>query len=397
MKPNPRLIPRLNVRFGPRDLLLALGDHSEAETSTLDALSEMWPDRFLLPVDSGRTAVFLALRALRLPKGAKVGVPLYACEVLFDAIVRAGCRPVFLDIDMDTYTLSPTDLLAKLGNLDAVVPIHLFGHPTDMQGVGELTGNLRVLEDCAHAIGTKFRGNAVGQFGDCAIFTFRLGKPMSAGDVAILVCKDKNVFKRAARTLEELPAPRPRLALPRALRLFGTGILYQPPLYGLLSLPLGQLVDERLDLMDKRAFEPHAATGGFVAVLGARLLDHEASVAETRAHAHDFSRAIGSGNLHPPVEASWAYHTYYQFAIRFRNQESRDRAANRLRRANVDSIPFYSGVPGAARSYGYDGDCPNAELAAETVLTVPCHANLTALQVTTIRNSLQHLASDAIG
>jgi len=86
--------------------------------------------------------LYVILKALNLPKKSKIGVPLYSCTVVFDAIIKAGHVPYFLDVDLDTYTFSPHSLEEKVDELDAVVVIHTFGYPAKLDEIKMVAGNL---------------------------------------------------------------------------------------------------------------------------------------------------------------------------------------------------------------------------------------------------------------
>ena len=135
-----------------------------------------------LPVRSARAAIVLALKALALPAGASVAVPLYCCPVVFKAIKAAGCRPRFVDVDPETYCLSPADLAAKSSEVDAVIAVHMFGNLCDMPRLREAAAGKPLIEDCAQALGSRLDGRAAGSFGEIAAFSFRSGKYLSVGE-----------------------------------------------------------------------------------------------------------------------------------------------------------------------------------------------------------------------
>src|SRR3972149_2773806 len=90
-----------------------------------------------IPVRSGRAALVTAIRALNLPPGAYIGVPLFCCPVVFKAISMAGCNARFIDIDPETFCMSPEDLSTKRSRIDAVIAVHMFGNLCDMTGLRE--------------------------------------------------------------------------------------------------------------------------------------------------------------------------------------------------------------------------------------------------------------------
>jgi perosamine synthetase len=90
-----------------------------------------------IPTRSARAGLIAAIRALNLPPGARIGVPLYCCPVVFKSIKAAGCAPRFIDVELETSCMSPEDLYLKHSQLEAVIAVHMFGNLCDMGRLGE--------------------------------------------------------------------------------------------------------------------------------------------------------------------------------------------------------------------------------------------------------------------
>ena len=391
MRPDPRLIPRLDVEFGLDDMLLYTRRGGYALEDVKRGMKGLFPDGGALFVDSGRTALYLALRALRLEKEAKVGVPLYTCDVIFEAIVKAGCTPVFIDVDPETYTLDPRDLERKAKGLGAIVPVHTFGHPADMDEILAVAGKTKVVEDCVHGLGSEYKGKPVGGFGDACFYSFRSGKPLSAGNVGLLLCKDEDILARASDVWRGFPSYSGREQVVDSLKQFGRGMFYRPPWFGLFALPVGGIADSRLDFMDKSGFDPHKTPDGVLRVVARRLEGYPARLERARENAKMLMEALASAAVAPPIERNWALHSYFLFAVRFPDRSARDSASSYLARRSVDSIKFYGDVPTIAADYGYGGGCPVSESAASTILTVPGHGRLTRQQIEKVAAALRGL------
>jgi len=373
---NSKLIPRLDVRYELEDFHRALGDSDEWQRPLRAALEKFWPGMEPVFVNSGRVAILLALRSLGLGQGSRVGVPVYTCEAVYSAVVRSGAIPVFLDVNVDTLTLDPVDLERKSGDLDGVVAVHTFGHPADMDPMHCLPRRVKVIEDCAHAVGSRYRGRTAGTLGDAAAFSFRLGKPISAGNLGMMLSSDREVIRRARDVAARFP-PRSITGHVRdCLVSMFRGFIYRPPWFGTLGLPVGSIFDDAFDLMDKHSFRPMRPSVGSLAVLADRFLGLPRRVRVARERAAVLASYLRGTSISPPSEAPWAFHTYFQFAMRFRDRGARERGAAGLRDHGVDSIRFYQDSPAIAARYGYRRDCATAESLAKTILTVPCHANL---------------------
>ncbi len=154
-------------------------------------------------VANGTDAIELGLRALGVSPGAEVITVAHTAIPTVAAIERAGGRPVFVDIDQSTYTLDPAALAGAItSRTEAIVPVHLYGHPVDMTAVMDLARRhqLAVVEDCAQALGAKHDGRPVGSFGHAAALSFYPTKTLGAcGDAGAVATGDAEVADRVRR------------------------------------------------------------------------------------------------------------------------------------------------------------------------------------------------------
>jgi dTDP-4-amino-4,6-dideoxygalactose transaminase len=155
-------------------------------------------------VSSGTAALLLALKAAGIGEGDDVLVPAHTFFASVSPVLEVGARPVFVDVDPDpgSYTLDPDDLAAKAseaGNPQAVVPVHLYGHPADMDRVREVAADhdLTVIEDAAQAHGAEYDGQRVGSLGEAGCFSFYPSKNMTVGgDGGMVVTDDGQLADR---------------------------------------------------------------------------------------------------------------------------------------------------------------------------------------------------------
>src|SRR5436853_305944 len=147
----------------------------------------------------GRMAFFHILGALNLPPGSEIILPALTFWVIPELARVAGLRPVFADIDRDTFTLDPASFeRAITPRTRAVVPTHLYGLPCDMDPILAIARRhgLAVIEDCAHALGATYRGQQVGTFGDGALFSFQTLKPLNAFGGGMALVRDPEIARR---------------------------------------------------------------------------------------------------------------------------------------------------------------------------------------------------------
>jgi perosamine synthetase len=151
-------------------------------------------------VCNGTVALHLALVALGIKPGDEVIVPTLTYVASVNTILQAGAVPVFVDSLATTWQLDPEDVRRKIGpSTRAIMAVHLYGQPCDLDALGEICGEhqLFLIEDCAEAFGTWYKGRHVGTFGDAATFSFFGNKTITTGEGGMVVAKSKNIYEGA--------------------------------------------------------------------------------------------------------------------------------------------------------------------------------------------------------
>lgn len=151
-------------------------------------------------VNSGTDALFLALKALEIGKGDEVITTPFTFISTAEVIVNAGAKPVFVDIDEDTFNIDPEKIEEKITErTKAIIPVHLFGQMVKMDRIMDIAKKHRlyVIEDAAQAIGAEFNGKKSGSFGDCGCFSFFPSKNMGCfGDGGMIVSQSPEVAEK---------------------------------------------------------------------------------------------------------------------------------------------------------------------------------------------------------
>lgn len=154
---------------------------------------------YALAVSSCSAALFLSLKALDLPRGARVLVPAFTFAAVPSAIVHADCEPVLVEVGKD-FRVDLADFTAKFDDSIAAVLIsHMRGHTSDMDAIMELAGarGVPVIEDAAHSLGTEWHGRKIGTIGKIGCFSFQSYKLVNAGEGGMLVTDDPEIAARA--------------------------------------------------------------------------------------------------------------------------------------------------------------------------------------------------------
>ena len=187
------------------DRLLSSGDlfrytaPCDAPVALLEAeFAALLGARYALAVSSCSAALFLALKALDLPKGAKVLIPAFTFAAVPSAVVHADCVPVLVEVG-DNYRVDMADFAAKLPDAQAVMISHMRGHTSDMDAIMALcdAAGVPVIEDAAHSLGTVWGGRNIGTIGKVGCFSFQSYKMVNAGEGGILITDDPEVAARA--------------------------------------------------------------------------------------------------------------------------------------------------------------------------------------------------------
>lgn len=151
-------------------------------------------------VANGTDGLEIAIESLHLPPGSEIIVPANSFIASAEAVIRTGHKVVFADVDHESYILDVEDVSKKITpNTKAIMAVHLYGHPCDMDPLLELANqhNLKIIEDCAQAHGAEYKGRRVGSIGDIASFSFYPGKNLGAyGDGGAITTNDEELAKR---------------------------------------------------------------------------------------------------------------------------------------------------------------------------------------------------------
>lgn len=166
--------------------------------------------KYSLLTGSGTSSIYLALKASNLPKGALIAVSNISCPDVVYALIWAGYKPIFVDVEKDDYNISIEALEKTLqanSLIRGIIAVHLFGAPCDIKKIRALSDQygLFLIEDCAQSLGNSLEGTALGSFGDVSIFSFGNGKIIEAGHGGSLQSDDKSLIERARKTEALLP------------------------------------------------------------------------------------------------------------------------------------------------------------------------------------------------
>ena len=187
------------------DALMQSGDlfrytaPQDAPVALLEAeFAELLGSKYALAVSSCSAALFLSLKALGLPRDARVLIPGFTFAAVPSSVVHADCIPVLCEVG-ENYRIDMADFEAKLDSVQAVIISHMRGHTSDMDAIMSLCDarDIPVIEDAAHSLGTTWHGRNIGTIGKIGCFSFQSYKMINAGEGGILITDDSDLVAQA--------------------------------------------------------------------------------------------------------------------------------------------------------------------------------------------------------
>ncbi len=297
-------------------------------------------------VASGTDALILTLTALGVGPGDEVITTPFSFFATASSIARVGARPVFVDIEPDTFNLDPGKIeRAITSRTRAILPVHLFGHCAEFAAIEKTAAarSLPIIEDAAQAIGASYHGRRAGSLGTAACFSFFPTKNLGgAGDGGLVATSDRKLSARLRR-----------------LRVHGSVERYRHEEVGFNS---------RLDELQ-------------AAVLRVKLGHLDAWNRARRDNAERYRRLFREAGIEEeirlPVERTGSFHIYHQFVIRTGRRDALRDFLQKQRIGNEIYYPVPLHLQPAFHDLGYHpGDFPAAESAADEALALPIYPEL---------------------
>jgi dTDP-4-amino-4,6-dideoxygalactose transaminase len=312
-------------------------------------------------VNSGTSALHLALLAAGVGPGDEVVTVPFTFIATVSAIAYTGATPVFVDIDPRTFTMDVAAIEAAITpRTKAIVPVHLYGRPADMDPIVEIARRrgLVVIEDAAQAHGAEYRGRRAGSLGDMACFSFYPGKNLGAYGEGGIVVTDSPDFTRTLRMLRD----------------WGSEKKYQHVLRG---------YNYRME-------------GIQGAVLRVKLRHLERWTEGRRAAAACYDDLLAESGVVTPEPTTLDRHVYHIYAVRTDRRQELQHALHAESIQTGVHYPIPVHLQPAFADLGYRTGCfPHAERAAHEVLSLPMFPELTAEQCAAVAGAVRRLAHAA--
>jgi dTDP-4-amino-4,6-dideoxygalactose transaminase len=310
-----------------------------------------------IALNSGTSALHLALLAGGVGPGDEVITVPFTFVASVATILYAGAKPVLVDIEPRTFNMNPDALQAAISpRTKAIVPVHLYGHPADMDPILEVARkhNLVVIEDAAQAHGATYKGRSAGSVGDIACFSFYPTKNLGAYGEGGAVTTSNPEYARTIRMLRD----------------WGQDRKYHHLLHG---------YNYRME--------------GFQgAILRVKLRHLERWIERRRAIVKTYNEQLAGLDVVRPAEMPWARHVYHLYTLR---SDNRDALQADLLNEGIQTGVHYSTPAHLLPAYAHLGYGPNSfpesKKAAREVLSLPLYPELTESQVQTVLDALTEI------
>lgn len=325
-----------------RSGLLAQG----SEVSNFEKeFSKFVQDRECVAVNSGTSALHVALLSLGIGKGDEVIIPSFTFAATANSVALTGATPIFVDIDPKTFCIDPIEIVKAITpKTRAIQVVHLYGLAAEMPEIMKIAKkyNLLVIEDAAQAHLASIEGKPVGSFGDAAAFSFYPTKNMTSGEGGMIVFKDSSVARVA-----------------RLYRNQGMEKRYENELIG----------------FNLRMTDIHAAIGRV-----------QLSKLKKKTQRRQENASFFSENLSDTVAVPWApagySHVFHQYTIKV--QGDRDSFANKLTKLGIRTGVYYPTPVHELPAFGKKKNLPITSLICKQVLSLPVHPALSKRDLKTI-------------
>ncbi len=305
---------------------------------------------------SGTTALHLALLATDIGPGDEVITTPFSFAATGNSILYVGAKPVFVDIDKKTYNIDPSKIEEAITeNTKAIMPVHLYGQPADMDPINKTANNhgLTVIEDSAQAHGATYNGKKTGSLGDMGCFSFYPTKNMTTSEGGIITTDNAEMAEKA-----------------RILRAHGESERYIHVVLGYnfrmtdIAAAIGIVQLKKLEKFNKKRIE------------NAKYLTENI----------DEINGINS-----PYVASNVKHVFHQFTVRV-EESNRDKLMEFLKSRGIGTGIHYPKPIYKQKIYqerGFNVFCPESETASSEVLSLPVHPSLEKFELEEIVSALK--------
>jgi dTDP-4-amino-4,6-dideoxygalactose transaminase len=373
-----------------------------------ERFAEFIGTRHAVGVSSGRAALYLAIKSLGLTEGDEIIMPAYTFHIVPLVIKACGLKPVFVDVLPDTYNMDVSLIDKNLtARTKAILATHMYGQPCDLKPVMQIAAEkgLKVIEDCAHALGAVYEGRKVGSFGDIGAFTFAMAKNMPCFGGGMLTTNDTQLYERLCGLVGLAGKDRSKSLWKEVMKTSFNFFCTRPRVFPFLIYPAMRM----LSAAGSRPFdsEPGQETVSETEVhsryltrltnlqsaVGIRQLGRIVAInARVNHNALTYNQELKDlAKIKTPLVTPGRTHTFLYYRLEV---DDRDALRHTLLGKGIDTAPDdMSDCTTLAPFREYDADVPVARSLPARILEIPNNPNLREEDVRYIARSIKETAA----
>jgi len=309
--------------------------------------------KYAVAINSGTSALYASLLSLNITFGDEVIVPSFSFTATASAVVATGATPVFVDISSSDYNIDISLIKSNITKkTKAIIPVHLYGHPVDVDLIAEITSpnHIAIIEDGAQSLGSSINGKKCGTLGNLGCTSLYPTKVITSGEGGVITTNDETLYEELLR-----------------IRNHGLDESGQTTRFG-LNLRMPEIES---------------------AIASIQLSKLDDFIRIRRRNSDILSDIIGNFNLNLPVELENIFLNRYLYTISL--DKSRSEVMNYMEKQGINTAVYYR-TPIHKMPYYHsmnnDYDLPNTDLASSKVLSIPIHSGLSEDDVQNIGNKL---------
>jgi len=337
----------------------------------------------------GRVALHALLRALNVGRSDEVILPGYTCVMNVNPIKYVGAKPVYVDIEPDTFNMNPNLLEEKITNkTKVIIAQHTYGYPCEMDTIMKIANNsgISVIEDCCLALGSKYKGKMVGTFGLAGYFSSQWNKPYTTGIGGMAITSDRELAERIETLIKNdicRPSSREVFMLQMQLMLYR---LFIYPRTTAIAQGLFRYLTKKgavVGSSSMREFGPVQPDDFFkgISIMQARsgirqLSRIEKNIAHRRKMAQLYDELLAAKGFKSSKDGrNWVETVLVRYPVRIKEKQ---KALAHAAKAGIELGSWFESplhpIETPLASYDYKlGMCPEAEKAAREVVNLPLH------------------------
>jgi dTDP-4-amino-4,6-dideoxygalactose transaminase len=343
----------------------------------------------------GRVAFYHILKALGVGAADEVIVPAFTCVVVPSAVVYLGATPVYVDIDAATFNVNAAQLSSKISaRTKVVVAQHTFGLPAPMDEIRAAIAasgrarEVKIVEDCAHAYGSTYRGQPVGALGDAAFFSTQWSKPFTTGLGGIAVTRDAALREKLHELHKQAEQPGFASATMLRLQYWAHAIAYRPQLFWVaqgtyraatrIGLGVGSSGADELEIRQPRDYS-WRASGFQRRLIAKKFAAAHSPIAHRQKIAAFYERELRAAGFVPPRVDKQCQAVFLRMPVLVEDKRKALEQARRLRLEIGDWFvsPLHPNLSGWEKLDYARGECPVSERICAHIINLPTHGGIT--------------------